>query len=205
MFGEIYIFESSIKLFTGIRINTETVLLTALFFACLIEGCASAQVVAPDFTLSDVDGVNFSLSDYRGKVVILDFFATWCSPCVVQIPRLKSLSGEFGEDLVIISIGSPSNTVDELQDFRQEHEMDWIVARDGSGVFDKYDIQYIPTLVIVDQEGYIRHRHVGLTDESVLHEEINNAIPEFSSCASIICLVLAVTLALAIYRRSMSK
>lgn len=151
-------------MFTGIWINRETILLIGLLFACLIEGCASAQVVAPDFTLSDVNGVDFSLSDYREKVVILDFFATWCSPCVVQIPRLKSLSGEFGEDLVIISVSSPSNTIDELQDFSQEHEMDWIVARDASGVFDKYDIQNIPTLVIVDQEGYIRHRHVGLTE-----------------------------------------
>jgi len=139
----------------------------------LVRGVV-AQEVAPDFTLTDIDGVEFSLSDYRGRVVLLDFFATWCGYCVAQIPHLKTLYEEFGEGLVIISISvSPSSdTVEKLQQFRQTHNINWIVARDTVGVNDEYNVPYLPTLVIIDQEGYIQHQHSGPIDESVLQEEI---------------------------------
>ena len=63
-----------------------------------------ALEVAPDFTITDIDGKEFTLSNYRGKVVVLDFFAIECPGCVDEIPHLKALQGEFGEDLVIIAI-----------------------------------------------------------------------------------------------------
>lgn len=146
-----------------------------------LVGVVAAQEVAPDFTLTDIDGNDFSLSDHRGRAVLLDFFAIWCSACVAEIPHLKSLHSEFGEDLTIISISvSPaSDTVEKLQQFRQTHEMEWIVARDTIGVSDRYgDIYPIPTLVLIDQEGNIQHRHSGLTDESVLREELHEIMHE---------------------------
>jgi len=163
--------------------------------------------LAPDFTLTDIDGNTFSLSDFQGKVVILDFFATWCGPCVAEIPHLRSLQEEFGEDLIIISISiSPSSdTVEKLQQFRQEHEIDWIVARDTIGMNDGYDVQIVPTLVILDQEGYIQYRHVDFTDESVLREEIIEIIPEFGTWTSIIFVFLALTLVVIIYKRRKLK
>ncbi len=138
----------------------------------------SAKEVAPNFTLTDIDGNEFSLSGYRGKIVLLDFFRITpsCPPCIEAIPHLKSLHETFGEDLVIISISVGSETVNDLQQFRDNYEISWTIAKDTVGVSNDYNIQYIPTLVIVDQEGYIRHRHVGLTEESVLLNEIN-AIP----------------------------
>lgn len=142
-----------------------------------------AQEVAPDFTLSDVDGDQFSLSDYTEKVVLLDFFATWCSDCISQIPHLKSLQAEFGEDLVIISISvSPSFDTDEkLRQFRQNNGIDWIVARDITGIGEEYNVDMIPELVIVDREGYIRHQHVGPIEYAVLREEIYEIMQESES------------------------
>jgi len=187
--------------------NKKIFLLVIISVLILFVRSAIAQEIASDFNLTNIDGIEFSLSDYTEKVVILDFFATWCGPCVSEIPHLKSLHEEFGEDLVIISISvSPSSdTVESLLEFRQEHEMNWIIARDTIGVNDKYGVQYIPTLVIVDQKGYIQHRHVGLTEESVLHEEIVKIIPEFWTWPSIILLFLTLTVIVLVNRKSTSN
>jgi len=184
-------------------LNRKIVLFTSLALLSFLARSVVAQEVAPDFTLTDIDGVEFSLSDYRGKVVLLDFFDTLCSPCREEIPHLKSLHEEFGEDLIIISISvSPSfDTVEKLQQFRQEHEIDWIIARDTIGIYGEYDVQYIPTLVVIDQEGYMQHRHVGLTEESVLSEEIYEIIPEFGTWASILFVFLMLTVAVVIHKR----
>ena len=183
--------------------NSKILFFTSLALLSVLVRSVIAQEIAPDFTLTDIDGVKFSLSGYRGKVVLLDFFDTLCSPCREEIPHLKSLHEEFGEDLIIISISvSPSfDTVERLQQFRQEHEIDWIVARDTIGIYGEYDVQYIPTLVVIDQEGYMQHRHVGLTEELVLSEEIYEIIPEFETWASIIFAFLMLTVAVVILKR----
>jgi len=161
-----------------------------------------AQEIAPDFTLTDIDGVEFSLSDHRGKVVLLDFFSLRCGPCIDEIPHLKAVHEEFGEDLIIISISIDPyyDTVEKLQQFRQEHEIGWIVARDTIGIYGQYDVQLLPTLAIIDQEGYIQHRHVYPdTGESVLSEEIYEIIPEFGTLIILVFLIL--TVAVVIHKR----
>jgi len=134
--------------------------------------------IAPDFTLTDIDGVEFSLSDYRGKVVLLDLFSTLCGPCIAEIPHLKHVHEEFGEDLIIISISVRAHDTDEkLQQFREEQGIDWIIARDTVGVReDLGGLWTIPTLVTIDQEGYIRYIHEGLTGPRTLSEEIGYII-----------------------------
>jgi len=161
------------------------------------------QEIAPDFTLVDIDGVEFSLGNFRERVVLLDFFDTLCGDCLEEIQHLKSLHQEFDENLIIISISvSPSlDTVEKLQQFREEHEINWIIARDTIGIYGEYDVQYIPTLVIIDQEGCIQHRHVGLTGESVLSEEIYEIIPEFRTWASLIFIFLMLTVAVVVLKR----
>lgn len=161
-----------------------------------------AQKMAPDFTLTDIEGVEISLSDYRGKVVLLDFFSTWCGTCIAEMPHLKSLNEEFGEDLVLISISvTPDfDSVEKLQEFKQEQEIDWIIVRDTIGINDEYSVQYLPTLIIIDQDGYIQHKHVGLTDDLFLHIEIDEIIPEFGIWISKIFLLLTFAVILAIYK-----
>jgi len=137
-----------------------------------------AEKIAPDFTLTDIDGVEFSINDYREKVVLLDLFSTLCGPCIAEIPHLKSLHEEFGEDLIIISISvRQSDTVEKLQQFRQEQGIDWIIARDTVGIREKLGgLWTVPTLIIIDQQGYIRYIHEGLTGPCTLSEEIGYII-----------------------------
>lgn len=131
---------------------------------------------APSFTLTDIDGETFSLSDFRGSVVVLDFFATWCTPCVAEMPHLAEIHEKYGSDVVITSIAPSTDTVELLKQFREDHNMLWRIARDTAGVSDDYGVQYIPTLVIIDQSGIIYYRNEGLTDASTLSSKIDSLL-----------------------------
>lgn len=131
---------------------------------------------APDFTLVDIHGEQFSLSDHLGKVVLLDFFATWCGPCISQIDQLRGLYNKYSPDLFVIlsiSVDPNSDTVQVLKNFAQQNEMEWTVARDTANVADKYGVSPIPHLVIVDADGYKTYKHIGLTEEATLRSEID--------------------------------
>jgi peroxiredoxin len=139
---------------------------------------------APNFTLVDIKGEQFRLSDHLGKVVLLDFFATWCSPCILEIEHLKGLYNEYSPDqfvILSISVDPYTDTVPILQSFAQQNEMTWTVARDADNIASKYDVSPIPHLVIVDAEGYKRHDHIGLTAESTFRSEIDSLLSEIGN------------------------
>ena len=127
--------------------------------------------------LTDIDGNKFSLEDFRGKIVVLDLFATWCQPCLQEIPELGKIHEKYDHnDIVIISISSPGDNEDLLRQFKDEHQMNWTVARDSVGVFDKYNVVYIPTLVILDQNGAVYYRNEQLTDAATLSGKIDSLL-----------------------------
>jgi peroxiredoxin len=139
---------------------------------------------APNFTLVDINGKQFSLSDHLGKVVLLDLFATWCGPCIFQIEYLKGLYDEYSLDQLVIlsiSVDPDSDTVQVLHSFAQQNEMTWTVARDTDNIASKYEVSAIPHLVIIDAEGYKRHSHLGLTAESTLSSEIGSLLSEIGT------------------------
>jgi peroxiredoxin len=133
---------------------------------------------APDFTLYTLDGEEVRLSDYLGKVVIIDFWATWCAPCRKGIPDLVSIQNEFKDDLVVIGISlDPPATQDELAPFIKQYGINYPVVLGNIKVSDAYgNIQAIPTSFIIDQEGNIINKHIGLVPKSKLLEEINSLL-----------------------------
>ena len=156
----------------------------SLYFLVMLILLLCSRVVygglAPDFTLVDIDGNSFSLSDFRGKVVILDFFSTLCGPCMEEMAHLKVVKAEFGSKVVIISISTAlgHDTDEILRQMRDNYGITWIVAMDTDLVRVKYDIPTIPMLYIIDQKGNIRHEHSDLTEASVLIQEIYEIMPE---------------------------
>jgi len=139
---------------------------------------------APNFTLTDINGNTFSLSDFRGKIVILDFFYVECPYCDDEIVELEKIYAKYGGDkLEIISISIPEDSAEKLREFKKgpnsysnlEYEMTWIIARDTAGVRGMYNIYGYPTTFIIDEEGYISPNSpfVGLTSEEELSSEID--------------------------------
>ena len=132
--------------------------------------------LAPDFTLTDVDGKTFRLSDHQGKVVVLEFMQTTCSACVQETPHLRELRSRFGSDvvMVMISVNPAGDTDSILRDYRNQNLMGWTAIGDKNQVYQSYGIQATPTIFIIDKNGYIKYEHVGLTEASVLIDEVEN-------------------------------
>lgn len=136
---------------------------------------------APDFTLTDMEGNAISLSDLKGKVVFLDFWATWCPPCRESLPHTQSLSqhekARSGE-LVVLAINAREE-VDKVKQFMQEKGFSFRVLMDKDGaVLNKYKVQGIPTFVLIDREGKVAWVQVGFGGgtEKLMEEAVNKAL-----------------------------
>jgi cytochrome c-type biogenesis protein len=138
----------------------------------------SNEIEFSDFTLTDLNGQTFKLSDFRGKVVIIDFMATWCKPCLIETANLIEIWRDHGDELIIISIDAdPSETEDQLRNFKEDFpEATWIWAMDTENLAYDHKIMSIPTLIIFDQNGKIVARHEGITDNQILIDEIEKLL-----------------------------
>jgi len=124
-------------------------------------------IPAPDFTLYDLNAEAHTLSDYKGKVVFLNFWATWCGPCKMEMPHIQELYENYGEnlgeDLVILTVANPRTeespynqdvTVPEVAQFVEQGGYTFPVLLDTTGeVFGTYGIQAFPTTFMIDREG----------------------------------------------------
>ena len=133
---------------------------------------------APDFSLKSVDGKTVKLSDYKGKVVIIDFWATWCPPCRKGIPDLISIQNEFKDKVVIIGISlDREKTIKDVPGFVKSYGINYpVVYGDDKVATDYGGIQSIPTAFVIDKNGNIADSHVGLTDKDTYVNKIKELL-----------------------------
>ena len=133
---------------------------------------------APDFTLFDIYGEARSLSDFRGKVVILDFWTTWCPPCRAEIPHFIELYDEYkDEGLEIIGISMDWNGDRIVAPFVEDNGINYVILLDKDEVANLYGgIISIPTTFVIDRDGGIRKRYVGYRDKEVFENDIKELL-----------------------------
>lgn len=136
---------------------------------------------AANSELMSTTGQKIKLSDYKGKVVLVDFWATWCPPCRKGIPDLISLKNEFkGKDFEIIGISvDQENTVNEVVPFMKQYGINYpVVYYDPSALASFGTVESIPTSFILDKNGKVVSSYVGLTEKSNFERDIKKALGE---------------------------
>ncbi len=153
-------------------------LLITLVYSCERGNRAAVEgKPAPEFTLQDISGDRISLSDFRGKVVLVEFWATWCPPCRLSVPELQHLQKEFsGKDLVIlgISMDNGDDVRERLKEFINEYNVSYRVLIDDGEVSRRYGIVSIPTIFLLDRELRVAKKVMGYYEglEDSLKKEI---------------------------------
>jgi thiol-disulfide isomerase/thioredoxin len=132
---------------------------------------------APEFALLSTDGKTIKLSAYKGKIVILDFWATWCGPCRKGIPDLIELQKEFGKDIIVIGISLDNDTKENVVPFIQRMGVNYPIAYGTYEVTQQYGgVESIPTSFVINKRGEIVARHVGLVAKSNYSELIKKLL-----------------------------
>ncbi|MHB8652505.1 MAG: TlpA family protein disulfide reductase [Terriglobia bacterium] len=129
--------------------------------------------VAPDFSLTGINGEKVNLADYKGKVLMVDFWATWCGPCRVEIPGFVELENRYRDQGFAIVGISKDDGPDVVRDFYKEFKMNYPVALANDDVDQLYGgIIGLPTTFLIGRDGRIYAKHTGTTDISVFEQEI---------------------------------
>lgn len=129
--------------------------------------------LAADFTLTQLNGQPLTLSTYRGKVVLLDFWATWCVPCREEIPHFVELQDKLGnQGLQIIGV-SMDDSPDPVRPFAQQFHMNYPIVMGSAKIGEEYGgVLGLPIAFILDRNGRILKKHIGATSAEVFEREI---------------------------------
>lgn len=127
---------------------------------------AGENAPAPDFMVYDLENKPVKLADFKGKVVILDFWATWCPPCLEEIPHFKKLHQQYsGQGLVILGVSLDEAGRDHVKEFMKENSIPYPIAMSNDKIVEDFGgIRGIPTTFVIDRDGKIVSKLVGYHD-----------------------------------------
>ena len=154
------------------KIITPVFCLTVILFvfAPLFYGGSPAQSAAPDFKIKDLNGKEHTLAEYKGKVLFLNFWATWCPPCRREIPDFIEAYKELKDKgLEILGVSVDDLSAEALRDWTQKAGMNYPVALFTAKIIADYQPgEFIPATIVIDRLGRIRYRQSSLMDKETL-------------------------------------
>jgi len=160
-------------------INGATKKVLLIFLAGLIAGCSSSEdsetssqkeqsepASTADYveqaTFTTLEGDTVSVGDYKGKVVMIDLWETWCKPCLESFPTLQKLQDEYADDFVLLAVTPGfTDTREDARAFAEEHDYDFTYLMDSNGLHKKVGVQGIPFKLYVDAEGNFIKKSMG--------------------------------------------
>ena len=150
----------------------------------LVGRCPMTHPMAQDFTLPVINlegratGDRMRLGDQRGKVVLLDFWATWCRPCQITTPTLVRVGHRFrNRGVVVMGVNVDQDGPEAVPFFMRRFAVDYPMVYDERGqTSSRYSVRALPTLMVIDREGRVRHTHTGVATEAELSEQIEGLL-----------------------------
>ena len=163
------------------RFTISLSVIIALFFFVASAYALDNGSKVPNFTLTDLSGKNVSLSDYKGKVVVLNCWASWCPPCKAEMPEFNEMDREFKKsgDTVLLAINMTDGrreTKKKVETFISEQKYKMRVLLDSEGKASNiFDIRYLPTTYVIDAEGTVTGQLVGGTTKNAVMKLVKEA------------------------------
>jgi peroxiredoxin len=142
------------------------------------QGSMKAGSMAPDFELKTLDGKPIKLSAYRGKAVLLNFWATWCAPCKVEMPWFVDFYKQYqAQGLEVVGVALDDSSHDEIANFVKDMNINYTILQGTEDVGDAYGgVDVFPTTFFIDRNGKIVNVVYGLKDHSSLEDDIKSAL-----------------------------
>jgi peroxiredoxin len=174
------------------RLQFSTAIGAAMLAAFLFQGCSSTSVKAatvkpdkdrkpaPDFALKDANGKTVRLSDYKGKVVLLDFFATWCGPCKIEIPWFTEMERKNKDrGFAVLGVSMDDEGWEVVKPFLADLGVNYRVVIGNDATAGMYGgVDALPTTFIIDREGRIAAVHVGLASRKDFEDAIEHLLQD---------------------------
>jgi peroxiredoxin len=137
-----------------------------------------SRKAAPEFTLKDVDGKSVNLSDYKGKVVLLNFWATWCGPCKIEIPWFVDFEQKYKDrGFAVLGVAMDDEGLEIVKPYLEKSKVNYRIVLGNDSVATMYGgIESLPTTFVLDRDGRIASTHIGLVSKSDYENEIQQLL-----------------------------
>jgi peroxiredoxin len=140
---------------------------------------AAPRTSAPDFALHDASGAIVKLSDYRGKVVLLDFWATWCGGCKTEIPWYLEFDKKYRDQgLASVGVAMDDEGWQAVKPWLAEHPISYPIVVADKDITGAYNVRSLPVTLLIDRDGRIAESHVGVVDKDAWEAHIQRLLSE---------------------------
>ncbi len=134
---------------------------------------SGTRKVAPEFALTDSHGATVKLSAYKGKVVVLDFWATWCHGCKIEIPWYVEFQQKYQtRGLAVIGVSMDEDGWKSVRPYLAKHSLNYPIAIGNSDLAKLYNVEAMPVTLLIDREGNVAASHAGMVDKASFESDI---------------------------------